>query len=154
MRPITRWGRVALGGALVDRWNRKIVMVTTDLGRAVLLVLLPYWNSVVGLVVVSFLLEVLTLLWGPAKDAALPSVVPKEQLANANSLGLVASYGTFPFGGVIFSSLAVVATWLGGFEALKSLSVSKETIALCRCGHSQKKPFCDGAHAAEGFQAE
>ena len=30
----------------------------------------------------------------------------------------------------------------------------KETIALCRCGHSANRPFCDGAHKACGFAAE
>ncbi len=29
-----------------------------------------------------------------------------------------------------------------------------ETIALCRCGHSQNKPFCDSSHKAAGFNPE
>ncbi len=26
-------------------------------------------------------------------------------------------------------------------------------VALCRCGHTAKSPFCDGAHKAVGFKA-
>lgn len=29
-----------------------------------------------------------------------------------------------------------------------------ETVALCRCGHSKKMPFCDGSHQACGFKEE
>jgi CDGSH-type Zn-finger protein len=29
----------------------------------------------------------------------------------------------------------------------------KTSIALCRCGQSSKKPFCDGTHKTCGFQA-
>jgi len=28
-----------------------------------------------------------------------------------------------------------------------------ETIVLCRCGHSQSKPFCDKSHRRVGFVA-
>lgn len=30
----------------------------------------------------------------------------------------------------------------------------KTEYALCRCGHSTKKPYCSGAHAENGFKAE
>ncbi|MHB8252819.1 MAG: CDGSH iron-sulfur domain-containing protein [Acidiferrobacter sp.] len=29
-----------------------------------------------------------------------------------------------------------------------------QTVAFCRCGASQKKPFCDGSHSRLGFKAE
>lgn len=32
-------------------------------------------------------------------------------------------------------------------------TVEKDTIALCRCGGSTTKPFCDGTHSRTGFAA-
>ena len=29
-----------------------------------------------------------------------------------------------------------------------------EVIALCRCGHSEHKPFCDGSHRRVEFKSE
>ena len=106
-----------LGGALIDRWNRKTVMVSADIGRAALLATLPFWDSIWGLVILSFAIEMLTLLWGPAKDATLPNIVKDPgQLASANSLGLVAAFGTFPIGAIMFAALAGIGSALGGLK--------------------------------------
>ena len=45
----------------------------------------------------------------------------------------------------------------GKFEVERGSNVEvieKKTIALCRCGQSGNKPFCDGTHRKVGFNAD
>jgi dTMP kinase len=119
-----------LGGVIIDRFDRRKVMVVCDVGRASLLALLPFAETLPGLVVISLGLEVLTLLWGPAKDASVPHLVDQDQLSSANTLSLVASYGTFPLASIVFSLLAALAAWLGSFNPLGALKLDQEVLAL------------------------
>ena len=36
----------------------------------------------------------------------------------------------------------------------EEIEVGRETIALCRCGKSRIRPFCDGTHKLTRFRAE
>lgn len=87
-------------GVVVDRFDRRRLMIFADVARAGVFCALPFVRTVTGLVVASLILEIFTLIWSPAKEALVPSLVPKDKLASANSLGLVAAYGTMPFAGL------------------------------------------------------
>ena len=119
-----------VGGVIIDRFDRRKVMVLCDIGRASLLVCLPFVNGIAGLLLISLGLEVLTLLWGPAQAASVPNLVAEEQLSSANSLSLAASYGTFPIASIIFSLLAGVATVLGELDIISAFKVDQEALAL------------------------
>ena len=34
------------------------------------------------------------------------------------------------------------------------IELRRQTIALCRCGRSRTRPFCDGTHKLVGFEAD
>ncbi|NIW23104.1 MAG: hypothetical protein GWN29_00255, partial [Gammaproteobacteria bacterium] len=52
-----------------------------------------------------------------------------------------------PNGPYIVKNLKTLKSVKGDIEA-------GETVALCRCGRSDNKPFCDGTHAKVGFSSE
>jgi dTMP kinase len=96
--------------------DRKRIMITADLSRGALYASMPFLGKLWAIFAVSFAIECLSLLWTPARDASLPNLVPRRQLANANSLGLVSTYGTLPLGGAIFALLAGTSSLVPYFD--------------------------------------
>src|SRR4030065_39841 len=72
--------------------------------------------STLFLVLVSLALEVLTLIFQPARESSVPNLVNRNELVKANSLSLSAAYGTFPVGAAFFMILAPISpkVTLGG----------------------------------------
>ena len=117
-------------GVFADRFDRKRLMVACDVGRALVLASLPFVDTVPGLVVASLAMEVLTLLWAPAKEASVPHLVPADHLTTANSLSLAAAYGTIPVAAGLFSLLAEISEAISEFELLSALRGTPEGLAF------------------------
>ncbi len=103
-------------GVIIDRFDRRKVMMSADIGRAVLYATMPLLGSLGSLAaiyVLSFVIESLSLLWSPARDASIPRLVPRRQLANANSVSIVSTYGTLPLSGGVYAILAAISVALG-----------------------------------------
>ena len=100
-------------GVLVDRLDRRKLMIGADIARGALYASMPLLPSLPAIFLVSFAIECMSLLWTPAKDASIPNLVPKRQLPNANSIGLITTYGTLPLGAAVYTALAGVAVGIG-----------------------------------------
>ncbi|HEX2294061.1 MAG TPA: dTMP kinase [Actinomycetota bacterium] len=120
-----------LAGVFADRFDRKKTMVIADLARAGIIFSLPFVENLLYLLLASAVLESLTLVWGPAKDASLPHFVKPQELTHANSLSLIAIYAPFPLGSVVFAFMATLGSFLGEHVTfLEGLATRPEALAL------------------------
>ena len=79
----------SITGVLVDRWDRRLTMIVCDLLRAALILLLlvaPPADNLWLLYVVAAGESVVSLFFGQADAAMLPSVVARSNLVQANAL--------------------------------------------------------------------
>ncbi|MGH3993940.1 MAG: MFS transporter, partial [Pseudonocardiaceae bacterium] len=100
-----------LAGALVDRWDRKRVMLVADAGRALAVgtvaVALALGTLTLPMILLAAFVEgLLFVFFQLAETAALPHVVPRSQLAPALAQNQAREQGAElagqPLGGVLF----------------------------------------------------
>jgi len=109
-----------IAGVLADRFDRRYTMVVCDLIRFVLFASMPVaalltTNSAVVIAWISiatFLVEAVTMVWLPAKDASVPNLLPRGRLETANQLTLATTYGITPVAAAFL--LAGLTTGLSG----------------------------------------
>ncbi|MFQ5967134.1 MAG: MFS transporter [Acidimicrobiia bacterium] len=100
----------AIAGVVADRLDRKRTMIISDVGRALLVLLLPFVGDITSIFLISFAMEILSLIRQPAREATVPHLVPPGSLVTANSLSLVGSYGTMPVGALLLTLFGALVT--------------------------------------------
>ncbi len=98
-----------IAGVFVDRYDRKRIMIAADLLRAILVflipVLVPY--SIVWLYVIVLLASAVAQFFDPAHASVLPEVASEEELAAANSMIAISSFGSTAVG---FAASGLIAS--------------------------------------------
>lgn len=151
------WLLVGLpAGALVDRWPRRAVMVTTDVLRAGLLaalagLIVTGHATIAALVVCMFLVGVGSCFFDPASQAAIPALVGRDRNALARANGRLWALDALgralvgpPLGAIAFTYLAVLpfaldsaaflfsALILTGLVQVNSASLEKPAAGMSR----------------------
>ena len=112
-------------GALTDRWNRKKVMVTADVLSTLLVATVPLADllgelTVPHVLAVAFLGPTIGVFFDGAVFGALPTLVGRQRIAEANSMTwAAASVVEMAMPSAVGVLLAFVhPAWLLGFDAL------------------------------------
>lgn len=112
----------SLAGAFVDRWNKKIVLLSTDLIRAILLVLLALLvHHLAAIYIISFLVAIVSQFFIPAETPIIPLLVKPKHLYSANALFGIALYGSIL---VAYVLSGPVILFFGDVTTLVLLAVS------------------------------
>jgi len=77
-------------GVLADRWDRRKMLVASDVIRCALLALFPFITAVWQVYALFFAINAVTAFFTPAYDASIPGVVGKDHYVQAVSLSRVA----------------------------------------------------------------
>jgi len=147
--PVFVIGPVA--GAYVDRWNRRRIMIISDVLRGFLVLLIPYcilnFKSNIPVYLVVFLIFSITRFFVPSKMAIIPTLVSKEKLLIANSLSdttyMIATVLSIGLAGILVKLAGVMG---GFFIDSGSFFFSALLISLIRpkdysTGHGYRQDF-------------
>jgi MFS family permease len=105
--PAIFFGSVA--GGYVDRWNKKFVLIATNIARALMLVILAFFiQNLFVIYATSFMVTVFTQFFIPAEIPIIPLVTKKSNLLAANALFGMAIYGSILVAYVLSGPLIIL----------------------------------------------
>ena len=121
----------ALAGVYVDRLDRRLILVVTNVLRAAafILTLLAGGNLVVILLLNMFVSTV-TVFFGPAEASMIPTLVPRHLLISANGMFTLTLNAAFPIGFALVGPLVVT---IAGAPALLGLVSALYLLAAVFC---------------------
>ncbi len=99
----------SLAGVFVDRWNKKYVLIATNILRAILLISLAFYlKNLFVIYSVAFIVAILTQFFIPAESPIIPLVVKPKNLLSANALFSLGIFGSILIAYVLSGPLIIL----------------------------------------------
>jgi len=147
-----------IAGVFVDRWNKKHVMIVSDMLRALMILLVPiffiYRESVIPIYIIILLTFASACFFLPARLSVIPTLVSKENLLLANSASsitwVVAGIMGFSLGGFLAEAIGIrsslylnaIVYFLSALSfSLLVISMRKRNISGVVVNHTTEKIF-------------
>jgi MFS family permease len=98
----------ALAGVYVDRIDRRLVLVVTNVSRGIAIVLIfLVGDHLLAILLLNTLMSTITVFFAPAEAAMIPFLVPRRQLLAANGIFTLTLNAAFALGFAIGGPLVV-----------------------------------------------
>jgi MFS family permease len=98
----------AVAGVYVDRIDRRLVLIATNLLRGVAVIaLLLVGNNFLLLLLLNIFISTVTVFFAPAEAAMIPEVVPRSQLLSANGIFTLTLNAAFALGFALLGPLVI-----------------------------------------------
>lgn len=88
-------------GSMIDRINKRKLMVFLDLFRAVFIAFLPFMSSISLIYLVVFIINMASSMFGPTSMIYITKLIPQEKRKQFNSLHSLVTSGAFLIGPAI-----------------------------------------------------
>src|SRR5215211_7354343 len=141
-----------LAGVLADRVDRRVVLVASDLARAVLVLGLVFARDLVTIYILVFLMGLARTVFNPTVRAAFPSVVGGGDLTRANAL-ISGTFSVSETAGPALGGLLVVTVSIDAAFVLDAATylVSASLLSITPLARPQRGE--DGAGFGEDLKA-
>lgn len=127
-------------GSMIDRLNKRKLMVFLDIFRAIFIAILPFFSSIALIYFIVFIINMASSMFGPTSMTYITKLIPKEQRKQFNSLHSLVTSGAFLIGPAVAGLLFLIGTpisaiyinavalFISGIITLVMPDVEKQTI--------------------------
>ena len=125
IRPLATLLTNSWAGSIIDRANKRRLMMTTDVIRGALIALIPFMSSVWGIYGIMFLINVAGSFFGPTSMTYVTKLIPAEERKRFNA------WSSFTTSGAVLLGPAISGLLIAYTDIRVSIVINAVSFLIC-----------------------